>query len=410
MGLPLPPPKRRVDPPPKKPLELPPPKRRGDPPAKTSLELPPPKRRGDPPKPKLEVPPPKRRGYLPADPVINNTVQASDWEFAGILSTSASMGLMAGGWVFSFRSKSANAWGDFAMVGGGVGTPGTSVEVSLPDFKQEDLSWSSIKCLKAFSLAELSWSSGSILTGGVSIFGAGYSQVYATAGMPSNRYFQNALNDGYGVVGEKLSAAEALAKGLDPKGLKAKGFNAGAGGALGVWIPCGSVVKKFLEAVGMTVILAGTTLINTLGGGLFAAGEALLSGRGEAVAYKFCNGYADMLANLTSPEPDLPDATFSTLKYLDWAARVQEYGGIYIEHGSEANNVLSAVEQAGQAAVLQDVLNFGQKNGADAWYDAKKNHRSRYGADDYMRYQAYRDLLYGQVKKGDKILGLRIDI
>lgn len=348
-----------------------------------------------------EKPEAKSTTYSPSEPTKNTDIKVSDWEFAGIGSVGASVGLAGGGWVFSFRSKSANCWGDFVMLGVGVGTPGVSVEVSLPSFSEADLSWSKITCKRAFSLSELAWLEGEILSGGVSVLGLGYSRLYASAGLFHRALFSMAVNDGYSVIGEKVK---------DVKGLKVKGVNAGAVAATGTWVPCGSVVKKFLEALGTTVIVAGMTLVNTLGGGLFAAGEALLEGRGLAVAFKFANGYASMLADLTDASPDLSDQTFGTLKNLDWAARLQEYGGMYIENGSEASHVLSAVEQAGAAALLQTVFNYGNTYGGDAWLKARKKHRARYGEDEAMRYSAYLDILYAQIKRGDKTIGIRIDI
>lgn len=115
---------------------------------------------------------------------MSNNIKAKDWEFASILSLGASCGFAAGGWVFSFRSKSINYWEDFILLGVGVGTPGTTVEVSLPQMDFSDLSWSRIKCKPkdGFSASELHLSPGSIGSAGVSTFGVGYSRLYAEAG------------------------------------------------------------------------------------------------------------------------------------------------------------------------------------------------------------------------------------
>lgn len=106
--------------------------------------------------------------------------RVSDWQFAGILSLGASIGLAAGGWVFSFKSLSAACREDFVMLGVGGGTPGTTVEISLPSFFEGDLEWSTIKSDVPFSAEDLNGAPGIIGNLGVSI-GLGYSRMYATA-------------------------------------------------------------------------------------------------------------------------------------------------------------------------------------------------------------------------------------
>ncbi len=333
---------------------------------------------------------------------MGRDTKASDWEFAGILSTTASAVVAAGGWLFTFRSKAANHWEDFVMVGAGAGTPGVSVEVSLPSFTEIDLSWSKITCTRPFSANELHLSSGAIGSAGASIFGLGYSRLYASAGIIPDfsakgrnaTLFINQSNDGLGVLGEKGSKPGA-------KGLKAP-TSAGAIGVVGVWISAGEIVKGILDAAKAV----GTVAVYALSAGLFQAGEALLTGRGQAVSYKFSNGYAAMLANLTSTDPDL--SGYGTLKNLDWKGYLYRYGTLYVEGGTKANDALSAVEQLGQAAILQEVLKYGNMKGGDAWIDAKHLHRRKYGLDDETRRLRYLDILYQQVKDG-RTLGVRID-
>ncbi len=106
--------------------------------------------------------------------------RASDWQFAGILSLGASIGLAAGGWVFTFKSMTAACREDFVMLGAGFGTAGTTLEISLPSFLEGDLSWSPIKSDVPFSAEDLHGAPGVIGTIGASA-GLGYSRLYATA-------------------------------------------------------------------------------------------------------------------------------------------------------------------------------------------------------------------------------------
>jgi hypothetical protein len=111
---------------------------------------------------------------------MGRDTKASDWQFAGILSLGASIGVAAGGWIFTFKSLQAAYQEDFIMLGAGIGTPGTTVEVSLPSFLEGDLSWSPIKSHQPFSAEDLDGSKGTIGTYGASA-GIGYSRLYASS-------------------------------------------------------------------------------------------------------------------------------------------------------------------------------------------------------------------------------------
>ncbi len=334
---------------------------------------------------------------------------AKDWEFAGILSAGASCGFAAGGWIFSFRSTSLNYREDFILLGVGVGTPGVSVEVSLPSFMEVELSWSKVtsKRKQGFSAADLHLSPGSIGVAGVAVLGVGYSRLYAEAGYwvtPETRsgrvdggLFSNTLNDGLGVAGE---SGVKDAQGLVQKGLQVKKLTVGAMAVLGVWFGIGDVVSKSAAA-------AGKLLITTLSAGLFQAGEALLTGRGMAVWREFAEGYAQMLAECTALKPNITQTDFQYYKSMNWQAKLATYGQKYVDEGSRANYVLSECYEAGMAAILQETVAFVNRRGENAWYDVMRQHRQLYGKELEFRRNAYLDQMYRQVDRGEPV-GFRL--
>ncbi len=416
---------------------------------------------------------------------MGKDTKADDWRFAGVLSLGASIGLAGGGWVFSFKSNKACHQEDFVLLAAGFGTPGISVDVSLPDFNTNDLGWTPIRCARPFSASDLHGAVGDVLSVGAAI-GVGYSRIIIAAKLPNkwipgeNSYagklpnksvsnssplaalsnsnnssgmlsngfnnsllkstgagtkgptstlmvkpafptgrmtpvpnkstaggntaghwekgvlFRNQTNDGYCGVGEIKNSAQSIGDGLlEAAGKPGKKFRPaatlGAAAVAGFWFGIGNVVLS--EVVKATTYVA----VSVLSGGLVQAGEALLSGRGLAVLYKFASGYATRLADLTSNSPDLSNSTFNTLKYLDWKTVLKEQGDHYINNRSRLSTELNAVEQAGEAAILQSVLRFGETRGEDAWYDVKSKHRTQLGESKTARYDYYWRTLKRQI-------------
>lgn len=340
---------------------------------------------------------------------MGQDIKAKDWEFASILSAGASCGFAAGGWIFSFRSKSINYWEDFILLGVGVGTPGANLEVSLPQYDFSDLSWSKItpKPKEGFSASQLHLSPGSIGVAGASSFGVGYSRLYAEAGYwqtPATRtgrvsagLFGNTLNDGLGVAGE---AGLKDAAGNVKKGLNVKPFSVGATAVLGVWFGIGGVVRNSLAAI-------TEVSINVLSAGLVQAGEALLKGRGKAAMYKFANGYAEMLAEGTADKPRISQSDFSWYKSMDWKFKIKTFAQNYIDNGSDASYALDECEDAGRAYAVQSMVDYVSNRGESAWYKLMKEHRILYGATTEWRKSAYQTLMYKQVDAGQTV-GVRL--
>lgn len=313
--------------------------------------------------------------------------KATDWEYAGVLSLSASIGLGGGGWLFSFRSKQAQCWEDFVLLGMGIAVPGLSIEVSVPDMATDDLSWSKIQCLRPFSAADLHDSFGDFRTVGASALLVGYSKLYLTAKSKHGpAFFMDQVNDGFS-VGVELKPVANIS---------------GAGGTL---YSIGTVLRDYIVPV-INVSFASVGFAT----GLVQAGDALLTGRGQAVSYSFCNGYARRLADVTSEGKwEIGEDRFQQLQAFHWASVVRTLGKLYRDGGSKANpSLLDNVEIAGEAAILQDVQKLYDTKGEDYCKEIFKRQRTLYGANKDFRRKKYLDVLYKQVQASSNI-GIRLD-
>jgi hypothetical protein len=320
--------------------------------------------------------------------------KATDWEYAGVMTTAASVGLIGGGWMFSFRSKSAGVTEDFVLVAVGVATPGLVVEVSLPDLTTGDLCWSPITS-RPFSAVDLASAGGLILTGGVSAVYGGWSSLFLSAG-PSTKgvmtgppYFSNQRNDGFAV-------------GIE--------FKPGVSGAAvgGTFVSLGSVLSKVI----VTAVNTGILSIG-VGTGLFQAGDALLAGRGMAVLNVFCEGYAAMLAEITDAGNwTYTESYLERLDGMNWEGVVNRCGQTVQKMGSRTpNGTYDDAREAGMACVYQAVNSMCYALGQKDYFDALGNsQRSMYGSDKNQRRKRYEQILFEQVKKGKtaKHLGIRL--
>ncbi len=327
-------------------------------------------------------------------PLSPRNKQASDWEYAGVMTTAASIGLIGGGWMFSFRSKSAGVTEDFVLVAVGVATPGLVIEVSLPELTTGDLCWSPITS-RPFSALDLAYAGGTIATGGVSAVYGGWSSLFLSAapngdgGRTGAPYFVNQRNDGFAV------------------GIEFKPAVSGAAVA-GRFVSLGSVLSKgIVTAVNYSILSVG------VGTGLFQAGDALLTGRGQAVLNVFCEGYAAMLAEITDAGNwTYGESYLERLDTMNWEGVVNRCGQTVQKMGSRTpNGTYDDAREAGMACVYQEVNYFCYALGQKEYYDKLgSTHRSMYGAAKNGRRKRYEEILFEQVKKGKtaKQLGLRL--
>lgn len=326
---------------------------------------------------------------------MGRDTKASDWKYAGIASVSASAVIGRGYWLFSFKSDSAGVWEDVYLVANtvNVALPGFSVDLGLPDFNAEDLSWSSIKSERAFSISEMIGCEGRFKNVGASAAFVGYSELYLSAkkavyaagaagGKPSfvrdEWLFRDQLNNGYSV-------------GIDASMAVSGQVAVGTFKSLGTW------VRDYVGPVTVGVI-KGLGLMS----GLFAAGEALRRGRGLAISHAFARGYATGLAEVTDKGGySFSEEEFNRLVNMPWW---NTFDGIiegYKTYGHKFNiNALSDAETCGIAAILQVCDSYYKVSGEQYILDMSARHRAQYGEEKNHRRLGYLDRLMRQIEKG----------
>ncbi len=133
--------------------------------------------------------------------------QASDWKVSGIGELSGGLGLTAGTWLFGFTSEAASYTAIFSFtglgIGGGFGLKGvlkgvkkaTKLLKLLRSIDNLPLSVgfpgaNPIECATAFSMAELNFKPGLLVSGGISLL-VGYQLMYISAYTRGKNYFVN---------------------------------------------------------------------------------------------------------------------------------------------------------------------------------------------------------------------------
>jgi hypothetical protein len=152
-----------------------------------------------------------------------------------------------------------------------------------------------------------------------------------------------------------------------------------------------------------TAALIAAAYIAWVGYGLYQIGKAHEKGRTLAIGYAFSNGYAKMLANMTSDAPALRGAgEFGTYYDMDWKGIFEEQSRAYISQRSIGEAIYAAeqVEKAGGAAIFQDGVAFLVTYGPDAWKGVRAHHQAVYGRGTEERRQRYLTILYQQVRNG----------
>jgi hypothetical protein len=142
-----------------------------------------------------------------------------------------------------------------------------------------------------------------------------------------------------------------------------------------------------------------------IGFGLYMINKAHRDGREEAVGNAFSTGYARMLAAATSAGPAVQgSAEFNRLLDLDWKYVLAEEGKIYVEStGAFGANLIAHIEDAGAAAVFQDVMEYLRQRGPESWEQVRKYHQATYGASQMTRRHRYFWILYEQMKHGGMV-------
>jgi hypothetical protein len=168
-----------------------------------------------------------------------------------------------------------------------------------------------------------------------------------------------------------------------------------------------------VTTLGAVLIAAGvaTLAIAWVGFGLYETTKALREGQNEAIGYAFSNGYASILAQLTSNRLEgYDEKSISRLLALDWKRVFQEEGERYHQTGPESANALPAIEEAGKAAILQDIDTYMKTYGYDAWRRFSQDQQARVAQREDERKHIYLDTLYKQVRQGEKRIGINLPV
>ena len=163
-----------------------------------------------------------------------------------------------------------------------------------------------------------------------------------------------------------------------------------------------SAISNFATVAALPVLA-----ITWIGFGLYQIGKAGREGRHLAVGYKFSSGYARMLVELTSdPFSYAIRNVDEHLKTLDWKGIVASHTRLYVEGGNGAEFALDDIEDAGAAAIFQDISRYVAMHGAEAWERIRRNHLIKYGQSPILRKDRYLNVLHRQVKEGSATLGI----
>lgn len=163
-----------------------------------------------------------------------------------------------------------------------------------------------------------------------------------------------------------------------------------------------------ISTAGVAATASGVALVGIawVAAGLYACGKALTEGRGEAVLYAFSNGYARMLADMTSDNIKVVREAAAPLLAIDWKSQLAARGRDFANGTS--SELGESVERLGRAAILQDIDRFIRDRGPTGWTAVSKKHQAAYGAQGEARRNRYLNILYQQVEARAPNLGIRL--
>jgi hypothetical protein len=166
---------------------------------------------------------------------------------------------------------------------------------------------------------------------------------------------------------------------------------------------CGMVSTAGVAA---TAGLVGAFVIGWAGFGLYMVGQASRDGRTKAVRYAFSNGYARMLADLTSDSIETTRNDAVPLLALDWKSELGRVSGDYVN--GKRFGLGDQIERLGKAAIVQDADAFIKAKGTAAWAAVRQKHHNTYGIQTDVRRRQYLSVLYNQVDKHSAQLGIAL--
>jgi hypothetical protein len=193
---------------------------------------------------------------------------------------------------------------------------------------------------------------------------------------------------------------------LVPEGLTVPGT---ATITLGVGLlPNPAVIARSAATAAGTEAVAGATALEVAAGvalpigmiafvgyGSYQLNEAHRSGRAEAMRESFADGYADILAQLTQPQPFVPNG--GNLLGLDWRKLFAAAAAAYVSGSGPGFAEASSCQLAGRAAAAQEVVRLIESDPA-ALARLGVRHRTLYGDQVLQRASQYRQILRTQAR------------
>ena len=169
-------------------------------------------------------------------------------------------------------------------------------------------------------------------------------------------------------------------------------------------VALGTGTEGVVFAAGSAALVVGG--IAFIGLTLYEAGKAMEEGKKRAIRLEYCNGYAYMLANLTSEHAKsqgaLDERPFVEYLDLNWADTLAHAEKTYVDADSprERSDAQSDARDAGRARALQHAMAYIAERGPETWADVRRKHQEEYGELEMTRREAYIKHLYRAPEDG----------
>jgi hypothetical protein len=191
-------------------------------------------------------------------------------------------------------------------------------------------------------------------------------------------------------------------------------LQAGGSAARSVFLLEGTdgIVTATTAGAVVQALAIGSAYLAWVAFGLYECGKAMRDGNTMAVRFRFCNGYARVLAEMTSNRTALTEGEVKGLlsKGKNWQADLAKCSQEYISasNGPASIRLLDRAETIGQVAIAVDIDRFikDPSNSPTAWTDVRRRHQMLYGADTETRRRRYIEILYRQVQTNAARLGI----
>ena len=143
-------------------------------------------------------------------------------------------------------------------------------------------------------------------------------------------------------------------------------------------VALGTGTEGVVFAAGSAALVVGG--IAFIGLTLYEAGKAMEEGKKRAIRLEYCNGYAYMLANLTSEHAKsqgaLDERPFVEYLDLNWADTLARAEKAYVNADSQENAPMRNRMRVndGRAGALQHTMAYIAQRGPETWADVRRKH------------------------------------